>query len=144
MNEIEISDKREIKIFKYKTFSNYSKSNVKKELLNNLINGSIEPSNYWCIELICSGNFLDIWEIIIHFMSRYIYTANPKLPIYIFKRFENFKEIINNGYKDNEINLRNNSKIRKLFAEIICILCLSIQSSRHTSFSYSEDVRSRC
>ena len=45
-------------------------------------------------------------------------------------RFENFKDIVVNGYIDNELKMRNNNKIRKLFAEIISILCLS--NKKHT------------
>ena len=40
-------------------------------------------------------------------------------------RFENFKEILVNGYVKNEIRLRNNKKIRKILAEMGTILCLS-------------------
>ena len=40
-------------------------------------------------------------------------------------RIENFKSILQNGYIDNEIRMRNNPKIRKLFAEIIGVLCYS-------------------
>jgi hypothetical protein len=40
-------------------------------------------------------------------------------------RFNKFKEIICNGYLGNELAMRNNEKIRKLFAEIILVLCFS-------------------
>jgi hypothetical protein len=52
------------------------------------------------------------------------------LPIYIAARFEIFKTILQNGYVDNEIALRNNQKIRYVFTEIIAVLSLS--RKKHT------------
>ena len=40
-------------------------------------------------------------------------------------RINDFKSILNNGYTDNLLKMRNNNKIRKLFAEVICVICLS-------------------
>ena len=125
MNNDEINDKRTIEEFRSVTFSEYSRSKVKKILLETLIKGEIEPACYWSAELICSGLYQDIWEIIILYTSRYIYISNPRLPLYIELRLESFREIINNGFSENILKLRNNEKIRKLFAELISMLCFS-------------------
>ena len=125
MDEKDINDIRTIENFKNITFSGFQKSKVKQELIKNIINNKIEPSCYWSTELIASGHFLDLWDVLLIITSKYIHIGNPKLPIYIQLRYDNFKDILLNGYSDNELKLRNNKKIRKLFGELICILCLS-------------------
>ena len=124
MNDYEINDKRIIQEFKGITFSNYKKSKVKKELLTSLYKSQIEASNYWAAELLCAGHLLDLWDIIIIYSTRYIHIGNPKLPIYLDMRFDNFKSIIEK-YNDNILQIRNNLNLRQLFSEIISVLCLS-------------------
>ena len=122
-NNTEIDDIREN--FNNITFSNYQKSKVRKELANCIYKNKIENTLYWCGELVCSGHFLDIWDIIILYYTKYIYTINPKLVIYLSMRFDNFKSILMNGYTENILRLRNNIKIRNIFSEILLILCFS-------------------
>ena len=123
MDPNNISDIRES--FKNITFSGYQKSRVKKELINCIYNCKIENSCYWSIELICAGHYSDLWDIIVYYMSKYVHISNPKLPIYLKMRFDSFITIINNGFKNNILELRNNKKIRNLFCECICVLCFS-------------------
>lgn len=126
-NEIsEINDIRIASDFKGQTFSGFKKSECTKELFNSFHNNKLESSCYWCAELICSGHYLDIWDTIILFYSKNIHTGNAKLVYYLDKKCEQFKSILNNGYSGEELRLRNNEKIRVLFAE----LCLVIHFSK--------------
>ena len=126
-----INDIRNTKDFRGITFSNFKKSDVNKELLNCILSNKLESALNWTAELICASHFIDLWDSILLIISKHIHLANIKLPSYILLRFNQFKEIIRDGYIGNEIALRNNSKIRQLFAEVIIVL---VQSNKKPSF----------
>lgn len=131
MDNTEINDIRTPPQFKGISFSKYKKSEVRNQIIENMIKGKLEPACYWCAELICAGHFMEVWEIILHYMGKHIHLGNPKLVIYLESRFQLFRVIMSKCNYVTEIQLRNNDKMRQLFAEIICTLTLS---NRNHSF----------
>ena len=75
----EINDIRTPAQFKGVSFSKYKKTEVRKQLIENLKKGRIEPACYWCAELICGGHFMEVWETIIHYIGKHIHLGNPKI-----------------------------------------------------------------
>ena len=119
-----IKDNRKQKDFTGITFSKFKKTAVKSELIKSLNGNNIEQACFWCAEYVCSGHFLDLWDIIFLFIGKHIHIGNPKLPIYINARLEVFKSIAHKN-NSNILEVRNNDIIRKLFSEIMGILCYS-------------------
>lgn len=120
-----INDIRGPSDFRGISFSKYKKTEVRNEFIANMLKGKIEPACNWCAELICAGHYMDVWEIILHYMGKHIHLGNPKLVIYLEMRYQLFKDIMNQSNYSNDLQVRNNEKIRKLFAEVVCILALS-------------------
>jgi hypothetical protein len=121
----EINDIRQSSQFKGVTFSGFKKTEVRDQLIDNLKKGIVEPACYWCAEMVCSGHYLDIWEIIFYFMGKHIHLGNPKMAIYLQMRYQIFRNIFAQGLFVSELQLRNNSTIRRLFAELVCNIALS-------------------
>ena len=124
-NSADINDIRSPGDFKGISFSKYKKTDVRDQFIDAMGKGKIEPACHWCAELICAGHYGEVWEILMYYMSKHIHLGNPKLPIYVEMRYNVFRNIMGNGFMLNELEVRNNEKIRKLFAEIICTLTLS-------------------
>jgi len=142
----EINDMRNEKEFKGITFSGFKKTDVQKEYIKSILESKIEPALFWACELISAGHLKDLWNLNIFIFTKNIHIGNPKLSVYLDRRLTNFIDIIKNGYTGRELHSRNNTKIRKLFAEIICVLCLSkkkhpyeeIKIQKNDLFDYTE------
>ena len=118
----DINDIRLDKEFKGITFSGYKLTEVKQNIISCLNGAKIEEACYWSAELVCSAHYTDLWDVVIYYYSRYIHIANPKMGHYLEQRIRIFVEIIKQ-YAGREITMRNNTKIRQLVCEVICMLC---------------------
>ena len=121
MQSIIINDNRTK--FTQTTFSNNKKTNVINNLKECIYYCKIEEAFFWTGELLCSNYLLDIWNVYFIIMCKYIHIQNPKLPIYMHKKYYQFKNIMEKD--DNIINLRNNNNLRYIFCSITYILCHS-------------------
>jgi hypothetical protein len=105
------------------TFSNYKKSIAVKEFMNSIYYQKKEEAYFWTAELLCSNCIIELWDTYIEIMCIYTHTTNPKIPIYLHKKFLEFKEIAEKTNDD--IQLRNVDEIRKIFFVLTLIFSSS-------------------
>lgn len=132
-----IQDIRPPDQFKVFTFSKYQKSSVKKEWVSSMLKENVEASCYWTTELVCSGLFTELWELILLFYAKHIHGGNPKLPAYLVMRFDQFKQ---EAVTTQELDLRNNMTVRKIMTEIVCILCKSNKKNSYDMIDIGKDL----
>jgi hypothetical protein len=124
--------------FRTHTFSNFKKSKVIKELETCIYYQKKEEAFYWAGELICSGHILELWNLFLYVMCKYIHINNPRLPLYMDKKFTEFKEISNQF--QNDLDARNQEDVRTLLFSITLLLCESkrdmILEDLHFTFKF--------
>lgn len=120
-NEVAINDTRDK--FKTTSFSNFKKNELCKKLQNSIYYNKREEAFFWTCEMLCSNMLLEIWDTYLILTSKYIHIHNPKLPLYIEKKYAEFREII--GADDSLHNLQNNKKLRLIFCSITTVLSCS-------------------
>jgi len=125
---VTISDMRVLSDFRGISFSNFQKGRAIKQLTESLEKSLIEPACYWCAELICAGHFMDIWDCIFTFYGKCVHIANVRASMYMSLRLGAFKSIMMDELQGDDLAGRNSLKIRTMFCEIICVLCLSKRS----------------
>ena len=117
-DEVIINDTRDK--FKTTSFSNFKKNELCKKLQNSIYYNKREEAFFWTCEMLCTNMLLEIWDTYFILMSKYIHIHNPKLPLYIEKKYSEFREIV--GQDDNIQHVRNSRKLRIIFCSITTVL----------------------
>ncbi len=123
--------------FRSTTFSNFKKSQVLKKLEDSIYYQNIDDSLYCTTELLCSGFILELWNLYIYFVCKYIHIDNPKIVIYLNNKFNEFKLIAKKIKSD--LELRNFKEIWIIFYSITVLLCNSNKTTSLLSMKFVFD-----
>ena len=113
-----------VKCVQYKdvTFSGYKKTQVFQELKKSILKGEIDKACFWAAELDASCFTSELWTKLLLFAAKEINYANPSLPFYLYKRYQEYCTLSINWDRN---ELRNSQESRNRLCELICILSLS-------------------
>ena len=115
---MEIEDSR--RNFKNTTISKFKKIHVIKELEKCIYYHKTEEAFFWTGQLLCSGFIIELWNLYIYFICKYIHIHNPKIPLYLSKKFFEFKEYALISKDDFE--LRNINEVRIILFSVTLVL----------------------
>lgn len=106
--------------FKTTSFSNFKKNELCKKLQNSIYYNKREEAFFWTCEMLCTNMLLEIWDTYFILMSKYIHIHNPKLPLYIEKKYSEFREVMSQN--DGIQHVQNSEKLRVIFCSITTVL----------------------
>ena len=133
-----IQDTRHLEDFKDKTFSGFKKTDVIKTLFKSIETGKVENACHWLTECMVSGYCIDILDKLINFSSKIIHINNPKLPTYLWRKYQYFFKTIDNinlkKQKHLCIHFRNNQVLRNLFFDIVSVITCSPKTKRYDKY----------
>jgi len=132
-----IIDPRPLEAFKDKTFSGFKKREVLNTLMKSIEQNKVEPTCYWCTECIVSGYCPELFEKLFVFASKVIHVNNPRLPEFLWRRYQTFLnsyDHIPKKEKDKLIHLRNTQSIRNCLVDVSTTLALSPKTKRFDKY----------
>ena len=132
-----IIDPRPLEAFKNKTFSGFKKREVFNTLMKCIEKGNIEPACYWATECIVSGYCQELFDKLVILNSKIIHINNPRLPEFLWRRYDCFLSSfnhINKKKKDQLIHLRNTQSVRNCLFDIITTMTLSSKAKRFDKY----------
>lgn len=126
-NPSKIKDNRSVKFFKTTVYSGPLKGQVISALNKSIAEEKIEAANYWAFQLLLSGHANLLFNKLISIAAKQVNIANPKLPLFIYKKTLEWNKIKNNSLysKNDVIHLRNNQDIRHIIVEMVSLVTLS-------------------
>lgn len=119
-------DLRNQQEFKGITIRGFKRQDVIQAYQNSMINGKLEDSLKWGVELLSTGLIQNIWESIYMVYFKYIHIHHSYFFLYLQKRRIEFEKYMEKyPHKNYEIFIRNDLEIRHLVAELTCICTLT-------------------
>jgi uncharacterized protein YqfB (UPF0267 family) len=129
-----INDFRKISDFKKSTFNGYQKSDVLSALQKSIQDQKLQESCHWAVEMLVSGHYMECWDRLILINSKLINQSNPNLPFYLWSRFSQIIQIIQDQSYQGEksLTLRNNQECRNHLIDIVTIMTYSSKNKIKT------------
>ena len=118
-----VFDVREASEFRGMSFSGFKVSQVAMRLIRAYTEKNVEEACFWSAELICAGHYAKLWEVIALAASSNHATASPRVPMLAAAHFDSFKRLVQSGFEGRELELRNDPRVRGMFAELAAVLC---------------------
>ena len=118
-----ISDERPKSRFLKHTFGGYKRNQVLSHWKKSLDNGVLDKAIYWTVELDISCMTNTLWTKMIKYFSQNVGVKNPKLPYFMWKRYNAYIE--SKKRCDDIMLFRNNQESRNHLCECVSVLTLS-------------------
>jgi len=133
-----IQDTRHLEEFKDKSFSGFKKSEVIKTLFKSIENGKVENACHWMTECMISGYCTELLDKLITFSSKVVHINNPRLPTYLWRKYQFFfrttYNISTRKQKHLIIHFRNNQVLRNLYFDIVSVITCSSKTKRYDKY----------